>query len=480
MAGIAQDKPKSGLGKIIGKADTLIKKVTEKPEVNRETIPTSEKNGSRPTLNVPKEGFAKLEKGQSLTITGFTEKSETSIELIAYKTNNNPNEIKKLAAQSKALVSMRPMEILDYQAASKKNSTLPKQFKTEIISNNNQKAKGVNITTTLKDGDLEAGSYYLVFKSGAGESNPLPLMVFGNCDINLDIINIKDSCAGLEGSMAIHKICFDITYKGTTCPLQYLTSGNGLKVWKSDYSSNYTITGVLPALTSQPASGAQTIKSYCITVLVPATETNVILSVQGDACFTTPVVCQPGAFESVPLKFCTCNFCETVQWDIKKGETNISQDRRGNWFVTINDNINIPGQTIKSFKAEITGFNHKAANKNEDCLTCNTNSNTFGNLTAGTLTTNGWGTLNGVLTPIFDANGASNGNGHHTLNWFIANGATTTMGGNIRLNISIPPFSTINCCDDEVAFCVRYTFTTADCKTCSKVVCYTGIKRVHK
>ena len=100
---------------------------------------------------------------------------------------------------------------------------------------------------------------------------------------------------------------------------------------------------------------------------------------------------------------------------------------------------------------------------------CNKDDQSFGNITGGTF--GSWG--NGVF-PLY-----SSVTTHHTINWFGATGTTIPMAGQtITLNISAPPFSTLSCCDDEIKFCIRYSFTTADCQTCSYVKCYI-VNRKH-
>jgi hypothetical protein len=454
-----------------------------KSEATSFSIQEDKKNDPKPIVNctapsiiIPEKGMYKLTGKEPLEVKGNVLGDIEYVSLKVFKVSDDPNFLQKLNAQGRNTVSAKPIEMFDYKNASKAFAASTKSLKVQE-GNANQRSGNVGkpIKTTINFGDLEQGSYYVVFQNGNCQSNPAPLSVTGNCDVNLSITNLKDSCMEFEGNLSIHKICFDVNYQSPTCALTYLNSGSGIKVWKSDYSTNYTLTSTSPALSSQPINAATT-RSYCVTVLIPPTETSVVVALQGDACYTQPVLCQPGAYESVDLKFCKCNYCDNVKWELSEDSiVRPVKDKEGNWFLYLSQEINIAGQNIKSFKAEVISFKHRSVSGNEECIVCDKNSSTFGNITTGVLNATSWGSVNGVF-PVIPGGG---GNTHHTMNWFAANGSTTTMGGNLQMLISAPPFSTIECCDDFLEFCIRYTMTTKSCESCSIVVCY-GTTRKHK
>ena len=158
----------------------------------------------------------------------------------------------------------------------------------------------------------------------------------------------------------------------------------------------------------------------------------------------------------VKLPACTCTYCDQFkQWNFEKDEvTTISSPATAahppSYVVNTGTTISGPIVNIKSFKAELISFVH---NGKEECFGCNKNAQSFGNFTGGTF--GSWG--NGVF-PLSGGNTT-----HHTLNWFGASGATIPLAGQaINLQFTAPPFSTLSCCDDEIKFCIRYSFTNAD------------------
>ncbi len=182
-------------------------------------------------------------------------------------------------------------------------------------------------------------------------------------------------------------------------------------------------------------------------------------------CSSTGLNSATPCADSVTMPCCTCTFCDQYKdWGFEKQEVTYSSSAP--YTVTVNATISAPNIVIKSFKAELVSFIHNGA---EACFGCNKDSQTFGNFTGGTF--GSWG--NGVF-PLAGVNTT-----HHTLNWFLASGATTNLSGSaISISFTAPPISPLACCDDEIDFCIRYSFTDADCRTCSFVKCY-SIQRKH-
>ena len=175
----------------------------------------------------------------------------------------------------------------------------------------------------------------------------------------------------------------------------------------------------------------------------------------------------------VTLPLCPCTYCDQFkQWNFEKDSvTTISSPATAahppSYVVNVSTTISNPVINIKSFKAELISFIH---NGKEECFGCNKDAQTFGNFSGGTF--GSWG--NGVF-PLSGGNTT-----HHTLSWFGASGATIPLAGQaINLQFTAPPFSILSCCDDEIKFCIRYSFTNADCQTCSYVKCY-SVTRKHQ
>jgi hypothetical protein len=150
---------------------------------------------------------------------------------------------------------------------------------------------------------------------------------------------------------------------------------------------------------------------------------------------------------------CKCEAC-----DPKK--TNISITPGTNIVVNANNTLTLtqpiiitttPPKLVKSIKAELMYFEFLP--ESEDCMPCNKDSKTFGNL--------GISTLAGVV---------ASGTGTHSLLWIFSPPKNFATANNAVITITLPP--TVKCCSATVRWCIRYVVTFTDCTVCSKVVCY--------
>ncbi len=160
---------------------------------------------------------------------------------------------------------------------------------------------------------------------------------------------------------------------------------------------------------------------------------------------------------------CTCTFCDQFK-DLEIKAEKLSSE---GGFVNLSTSFSSPILSITSLKAELISFAH---NGKEACIGCNKDPKTFGNITGGTFGTWGYGVnpLAGSITT------------HHTMSWFGTSGSTVNLSGtDLNISISAPPVSPLDCCDDEIQFCIRYSFTDKECRTCSFVKCY-RISRKNK
>jgi hypothetical protein len=122
---------------------------------------------------------------------------------------------------------------------------------------------------------------------------------------------------------------------------------------------------------------------------------------------------------------------------------------------------------VKQLKAELVAFGYYAMSGEkleEQCYVCNKDDKTFGNFTSGTLNAVWTDMPNGTFPVV------TTGNTHHTLGWW---GSPTLINNKkMILNISLPPVSTLSCCQGYYVYCIRYTFMDSECRTCSVVRCY--------
>ncbi len=166
---------------------------------------------------------------------------------------------------------------------------------------------------------------------------------------------------------------------------------------------------------------------------------------------------------------CPCDYCDDKTITLfEKGELT---ERDG--ILNYAASLTIPGVKIKQLKAELIGFSYEPENKNSQCLVCNKDDRSFGNITGGTLSL--WPSMTmGALG--FDGNG---GNTRHTIGWWGGN-AVSVNNANLNMNISLPPSTALSCCNMNVVFCMRITFMDEQCRSCSMVKCVPWVRKPSK
>ncbi|MDB5012439.1 MAG: hypothetical protein JWQ25_641 [Daejeonella sp.] len=163
---------------------------------------------------------------------------------------------------------------------------------------------------------------------------------------------------------------------------------------------------------------------------------------------------------------CPCTYC-TEDMIKFNGPTQFTDNTT---FLTVSQNVSV-SVPVKQFKAEIIAFSIRPQNNNDQCLVCNKKDANWGNFTSGTLAS----TFPGMVNGAFPSLPCCGGNSHHTIGWWINTPppySVNITNKNLKLNISLPPRSTLSCCPYIVNFCVRYTFTDAECRSCSIIKCY--------
>jgi len=342
------------------------------------------------------------------------------------------------------------------------------------------------VLATNKDGKNYGKSNVNTFSLSTGGNNKI---MAAGCQMDFKIISSsceKDPATGYT----YYKFCANVldisTVAGTTmyfndlltynCVNGTLTGCSAVTYADLIKSPNGTITyiGGFPNTIPKTGIGATVCFKFTPTIAGATTATirayGVCASGIGAAAQASGSA-TPDTLVTLPL--CPCTYCDKFkQWNFEKDSvTTISSPATAahppSYVVNVGTTISGPMVNIKSFKAELISFIH---NGKEECFGCNKDAQTFGNFTGGTF--GSWG--NGLF-PLSGANTT-----HHTLSWFGASGATIPLAGQaINLQFTAPPFSTLSCCDDEIKFCIRYSFTNADCQTCSYIKCYT-VTRKHK
>ncbi len=325
------------------------------------------------------------------------------------------------------------------------------------------KILGVSEATTFSIGGennkIMAAGCQMDFKivSSTCEKGPNGNTIYTFCANLQDISTVPGTTMYFNDPLTFNCVNGTLTGCTSTSLSDLIKSPNGSISYIGVYPNTIPkVGGVIVCFTYAPSSPTATTALFKA-FGVCATGTGTSANSSGSATPDTTVTLPP----------CPCNFCDQYKdWQFMQ-ETAPTYSTAAPFGISLTSTIIAPNINIKSFKAELISFAH---NGTEECFGCNKNDESFGNIKNGTF--GPWG--NGVF-PLY-----ATVTTHHTINWFGPTGATIQMAGQpVNINISAPPFSPLSCCDDEIKFCIRYSFTTADCQTCSYIKCYT-VTRKHK
>jgi hypothetical protein len=435
---------------------------------------TNERQECKPVIQSPRQGQRFGEKDHiSLRVdipSGYTGEKVIRI----YKISNDEDYLNKLNPGERTSIGDRMSPIV--------NSILEEAGKNKPIIRNLNKAG--NEYSSVLDG-LEKGSYMALIGADDCHANPVSFIV-GSGLHRLDVLIDTARCKGFNAAgKPIYTIAITLKNFSTTAENITYDFNNAANVAQNTTIPGNSIANIVYAGTNgtiilssgtYPPTLAPGVQQTFSIDYTPANANATCLnldvytsSLQGNATVND------NTFYCVPVKQCTCNYCDLIKWEFSKDKITATIQLTNN-SINLSTTITAPTVNIKSFKAELISFIHLSANGTEECFSCNKDSHTFGNFSSGTFTSSGWGTLSGLF-PVIPSGG---GNTHHTLSWFSMSPPVTALAGSkIDLNISAPPFSTLDCCDDLIRFCIRYSFTNADCQTCSFVKCY-QVTRKHK
>ncbi len=141
-------------------------------------------------------------------------------------------------------------------------------------------------------------------------------------------------------------------------------------------------------------------------------------------------------------------------------------------------------------KVRISVVNFETNSKNKECLTCEVNTGRYGTMSAPQNVMGGgkdpidgmtYPTTSNIVTCVGCPPTWSN-----KLSSEVTWGSDAGAGYNLMdgvgdqtttFNVFLPKRSTINCCDDTIRICIKYSFTDVDCKTCDTIICYKIVNR---
>lgn len=291
-----------------------------------------------------------------------------------------------------------------------------------------------------------------------------------NCNLKIDSVGIN--CLGTKdkNGNSLYNICLKVnnySVNNTVFDLNSPLNPNQSKlVIIRNASQNIikTISGNDPSLFSYPSKLVVGITTLCFQTYLPASTNNIFVGI-------TPYYKDPNSPNkcdnevssdvAVPLGLCPCDFCDGDKI-IVKGKDSISYV--GENGLRLIQEIDIPNTLVTQFKAEIVAFKYKPSNGNDQCIVCNKDDRTFGKLYGGYFPN----VFANMATGVFPSNNGDNTS--HTIGWW-GKPPVKIDKKLVTLYISLPPASKLSCCGDEGEICIRYTFTDAECRSCSVLVC---------
>jgi hypothetical protein len=187
------------------------------------------------------------------------------------------------------------------------------------------------------------------------------------------------------------------------------------------------------------------------TVLPPSTVTELsgFEEITGPDAAKTMAV-KPEENSNIPNIIPVCTACSTIKITVPTTSTILFYNNNTFSVAHSMSISSTPTRYVRSVRAELVYFDYIP--DSENCLACNKNSNTFGNINGGTI---------GGVTD------TANGTHNLTINYSPAKAPGSYP---VLIRGTMPP--TVNCCLGTLRICIRYIVTFDDCTICSQTVCY--------
>jgi hypothetical protein len=327
---------------------------------------------------------------------------------------------------------------------------------------------------------------FSVEKAATGRINPGPITVQSQCDVNSKIESYK--CLGKDANgNLVYSVTTNFIVNSSTAgavthfndPINksapYCTTYGPVNIAKGNPPfievngtgmNNVAMQNDMIAI-SGPFKATYSNGYYPITykITIPAGTTQIIV---GYYFYTTPdnATCVPKDTINIDAP-CPCDLCETLSWGESGNMATLSQDKNS---AQISQAFSIPSIKIKQVTAEIIGFDWQV---NDDCKKCL--KETYGYFIGGTASGEQVPNTDASF-PVVDGMPLLNG---FELDWNLCgNKRPQPLNGTFKMDVALPPATSLSCCTDQFNICIRYTILTDDCRTCSKVICY-PLSRKH-
>lgn len=187
-----------------------------------------------------------------------------------------------------------------------------------------------------------------------------------------------------------------------------------------------------------------------------------------------------------PTLFDIC--CKDLTKQVTTNVTLLGNTNVGYNTVRLKPTFTVGPKLIKKIRISVVNF--ESTSKNNECLSCESGTNRYGSMIVPqNIMGGGKDPIEGMSYPTTSNAVICSGcppAWNKRLSSEVIWGSDTGAGYNLMdgsgdqgttFDIVLPKKSTINCCDDTIRICIKYSFTDIDCRTCDTVICYKIINR---
>lgn len=184
-------------------------------------------------------------------------------------------------------------------------------------------------------------------------------------------------------------------------------------------------------------------------------------------CPTLNVPAHIPCADTISLPCCICTYCDDPQnMNITIGTKNVTQSGSN---IQVQQQFSVTPHNITAVTAQLVYI--EEASIDEACRSCAENEAAVYHFTVNQQAQwNGGGAM-----------AATAGNSTHTFPAKLIRWTSNNQGNlQLQMQLGLPGLAALECCNRKIRFCIRYTFTNRDCKTCEKLVCYSILQTAQR
>lgn len=246
---------------------------------------------------------------------------------------------------------------------------------------------------------------------------------------------------------------------------------SGVLTFDPTFIETTTSTSVTP-INFQPGSAV---------TVTTASSTSFSFDVTGDLCnkqlrvfydfsYQCPTLSSPAHIpcaDTISLPCCTCNYCDDpANMNITPGTKNVTQNGGD---IQVQQQFTVTPHNITAVTAQLVYIEEDGIDA--ACRSCAENEAAVYHFTGNQQAQwNGGGAITGTA-----------GNSAHTFPAKLIRWNSNNQGNlQLQMQLGLPGLAPLECCSRKIRFCIRYTFTNRDCKTCEKLVCYSILQKAQR